>query len=59
MAAGLVFALSFFWVPAEGMGVLSMIKSSGFNPGLYGLVLNLVICVGGSALVNRPKKVAG
>ena len=53
MAVGLVFSLSFFWVPPEGAGFLSTLKTSGFNPGLYGLILNLVISVGGSLLLPK------
>jgi SSS family solute:Na+ symporter/sodium/pantothenate symporter len=53
MAVGLVFSLSFFWVPPEGAGFLSTLKTSGFNPGLYGLILNLVISVGGSVLLPK------
>ncbi|MEM6916446.1 MAG: hypothetical protein AAF491_07750, partial [Verrucomicrobiota bacterium] len=52
MAVGLVFSLSFFWIPEIGWGFLSVLKVSGFNPGLYGLLLNLGISVGGSWLVN-------
>ncbi|MEM9016801.1 MAG: sodium:solute symporter family protein [Verrucomicrobiota bacterium] len=55
MAVGLFFALSFFWVPTEGAGVLSTLKGSGFNPGLYGLLLNLAISVGGSLWENARK----
>ncbi|MEM1442236.1 MAG: sodium:solute symporter family protein [Verrucomicrobiota bacterium] len=52
MAVGLVFSLSFFFVPETGMGFLSALKTSGFNPGLYGLLLNLAISVGGSWITN-------
>ncbi|MDF1861385.1 MAG: sodium:solute symporter family protein [Verrucomicrobiales bacterium] len=55
MAVGLVFSLSFFWVPPEGAGFLSTLKTSGFNPGLYGLLLNLVISVGGSWLLPKQE----
>ncbi len=56
MLVGLVFALSFFWVPAKGDGFMTMLKNSGFHPGLYALVLNTFIAVGGSlALESREK----
>lgn len=56
MATGLVFSLSFFWVPVEGAGALSWIKASGFNPGLYGLLINLILSVGGSLILSAKEK---
>ncbi len=48
MLSGLVFALSFFWVPAQGDGCMTLLKNSGFHPGIYGLVLNTLIATCGS-----------
>ncbi len=45
MTTGLIIALSFFWVPAEGAGFLSLLKNSGFHPGLFGLLVNLILCL--------------
>lgn len=56
MFAGLVFALLFFWVPAKGDGFLTMLKNSGFHPGIYGLLLNICIGVTGSWIVNARSK---
>ncbi len=53
MLVGLVLALSFFWIPAEGNGILQVLKNCGFHPGLYGLIVNLAIAIGGSVLLNR------
>lgn len=56
MLIGLVFALSFFWVPAQGDGFLTLLKNSGFHPGLYALLLNIVIGVTGSWIANARVK---
>lgn len=53
MLLGLVFALSFFWIPKEGAGLLSVLKTSGFHAGLWGLLLNLLIAIIGSLVLNR------
>jgi SSS family solute:Na+ symporter/sodium/pantothenate symporter len=53
MLIGLIFALSFFWVPAQGHGFLTMLKNSGFHPGLYAMVLNTIIAVSGSLIAGR------
>lgn len=59
MAVGLVFSLSFFWVSSEGDGMLAWIKNSGFNPGLYGVAINLAVAVFGSWLLrNRTQRTA-
>lgn len=55
IAVGLVFSLMFFWVPKEGTGILVWMKNSGFNPGIYGLLLNFLIAVPGSLLWNRRR----
>lgn len=55
MAVGLVFSLSFFWISGEGDGLLVWIKNSGFNPGLYGVTINLLIAVVGSFLIGRKR----
>jgi SSS family solute:Na+ symporter len=57
MLLGLVFALVFFWVPAQGSGFMTALKNSGFHPGVYGLILNLTIGVVGSWMVNAWLKV--
>lgn len=56
MLIGLVFALSFFWVPAQGGGFMTTLKNSGFHPGLYALLLNIVIGVMGSWIANARAK---
>jgi SSS family solute:Na+ symporter len=56
MLIGLAFALCFFWVPAQGDGFLTLLKNSGFHPGLYALLLNLGISVTGSWIVNARSK---
>lgn len=55
MAAGLVFALSFFWVDDKSGTFMATLKTSGFHPGIWALGLNGVIAVGGSLGINRSK----
>ena len=54
MAAGLVFAISFFWVDDKSGTFMATLKTSGFHPGIWALGLNGVIAVGGS-LVTKGK----
>jgi SSS family solute:Na+ symporter len=56
MLIGLAFALCFFWVPAKGDGLLTLLKNSGLHPGLYALLLNIGIGVTGSWIVNARSK---
>ncbi|MBV6499039.1 MAG: Osmoregulated proline transporter OpuE [Prosthecobacter sp.] len=53
MLAGLLFALSFFWVDDKGGGFMAWLKTSGFHPGIYALSLNSLIAVGGSMLLRK------
>ena len=53
MAAGLVFALSFFWVDDKSGTFMATLKTSGFHPGIWALGLNVVIAVGGSLLSRK------
>ena len=48
MLAGLILALSFFWVDAASDTFMASLKSSGFHPGIWGLGLNTLIAVVGS-----------
>lgn len=57
MAAGLVFAISFFWVDDKSGNVMATLKTSGFHPGIWALGLNMVIGVGGS-LVMKGRQAA-
>lgn len=57
MAAGLVFAISFFWVDDKSGTQMAMLKTSGLHPVIWALVLNGVIALGG-ALVIRGKHLA-
>jgi SSS family solute:Na+ symporter/sodium/pantothenate symporter len=55
MAAGLVFAISFFWVDDKSGTFMATLKISGFHPGIWALGLNTVIAVGGSLVtMNKP-----
>lgn len=56
MLVGLVFSLSCFGAEADGEGIRAFVKASGFNPGLYGLILNLLISVGGSVILKLLSK---
>jgi SSS family solute:Na+ symporter len=53
MAAGLVFAISFFWVDDKSGTFMATLKTSGFHPGIWALGLNVVIAVGGSLLSRK------
>jgi SSS family solute:Na+ symporter len=53
MLAGLLFALSFFWVDDKGGGFMAWLKTSGFHPGIYALSLNSLIAVSGSMLLRK------
>lgn len=53
MLAGLLFALSFFWVDDKGGGLMAWLKTSGFHPGIYALSLNSLVAVGGSMLLRK------
>ncbi len=55
MFIGLVFALSFFWVPDKGESWMTAIKTSGFHSGLYAMLLNAVIAVAGSVIFAAKK----
>lgn len=57
MAAGLVFAISFFWVDDKSGTFMATLKTSGFHPGIWALGLNMVIGVGGS-LVMKGRQAA-
>jgi SSS family solute:Na+ symporter/sodium/pantothenate symporter len=52
MAAGLVFAISFFWVDDKSGTFMATLKTSGFHPGIWALGLNMVIAVGGSLVMK-------
>lgn len=56
MLAGLLVVLAMFLLPKLGLdpgGVIDEINSLGIHRGLYGLVLNLIIALGGSMLLRR------
>jgi SSS family solute:Na+ symporter/sodium/pantothenate symporter len=53
MAAGLGFAISFFWVDDKSGTFMATLKTSGFHPGIWALGLNVVIAVGGSLLSRK------
>lgn len=52
MAAGLVFAISFFWVDDKSGTFMATLKTSGFHPGIWALGVNMVIAVGGSLVMK-------
>ena len=53
MAAGLVFAITFFWVDDKSGTFMATLKTSGFHPGIWALGVNVVIAVGGSLVVRN------